>query len=320
MDKKYICSIDLGGTKILTALIDSNNKIFCRVKVPTDAEKGKNHIVQCIVESINKALKEINISEEQIKAICLGVPGTVNPHSGVIGVAPNLNLINFNIKNAIQKYFNIPVLIENDVNLGGLGIKTVEFKNKVNNMLVVFIGTGIGGALFFNGKIYRGSSFYAGEIGHIKVSDNGEVSLQAKSSTFELLASRPAIVNYIKKEIAKGKKSILKGAIKKGKIKSKMLSEAVKKNDRVTIKSITRASKIIGRVLGSITTLLNIDTIVLGGGVIEAMGDKILPVVQDNFYKTVLPEPGKFCKIVTTKLADDAALFGGIALAKEFLE
>ncbi|MBN2572184.1 MAG: ROK family protein [Ignavibacteriales bacterium] len=318
MEKKYICSIDLGGTKILTAIIDSENKIICRVKVPTDVEKGKKYIIQCIAESVTNAMTETDLKENQIRAICLGVPGTVNPHTGVIGVAPNLKIKNFNIKNALQKYFNIPVLIENDVNLAGLGIKTLELKNKVNNMMVVFIGTGIGGAFFFNGQLYRGSTYFAGEIGHIKVSESGELNSRPRSSTFELLAGRPAIVEYIKKEIENGKKSILKNSIKKQKIKSKMLSDAVNKGDKVTLKSITKASKIVGSVLGSITTLLNIDTIVLGGGVIEAMGEIMLPIIKENFNETVLTEPGKCAKIILTNLGDDAALFGGIALAKEF--
>ncbi|MBN1638882.1 MAG: ROK family protein [Ignavibacteriales bacterium] len=320
MNNEYICSVDLGGTKILTALMDAHNKIICRVKVATDVEKGKNFIVKCIAESIKDATSQTNLKEEQIKAICLGVPGTVNPRTGVIGVAPNLKIKNFNIKNALQKYFNIPVLIENDVNLGGLGIKIIELKDKVNNMLVVFVGTGIGGAFFFNGQLFRGSTYYAGEIGHIKVAEMGDLDTKPESSTFELLAGRPAIVEYIKKEIGKGKKSILKSVIKKQKIKSKNLADAVSKKDKIAVKSITKASKIIGAVLGSITTLLNIDTIVLGGGVIEAMGDSMLPIIKDSFYAAVLPEPGKYVNIITTKLGDDAALYGGIALVEEFLK
>ncbi len=180
MNKEYVITIDLGGTKILSALIDEKRNIVAKIKLATDSNKGADYLVECIAQSVKELLEKTKISEKKIKALSLGVPGTVNPESGIISVAPNLNIKNYNIKEALQKYFNIPVLLENDVNMAGLGIKIFEYNNKVNNMLVVFVGTGIGGALFFNGKMYRGSSFYAGEIGHIKVNKNGSFSAAPK--------------------------------------------------------------------------------------------------------------------------------------------
>jgi len=211
------------------------------------------------------------------------------------------------------------VLIENDVNLAGLGIKKFEFDDKVNNMLIVFVGTGIGSALIFNGHLYRGSSFYAGEIGHIKIDGNGNLSSKSKT-TFEQTASRTAIVEKITKEIKSGKKSKLNKIIKKGKkIKSGALAKAIKANDKLVISEIEKGCDVIGRVLGSITTLLNLDTIVLGGGVVEAAGEFMLPKIISSFYESVLPEPGKAVKIVLTKLGDDAPLYGGAALVDEFI-
>jgi len=290
-----------------------------REKVPTDLQKGSLQLVKDIAESVKVLMEKTGVKEEQISAICLGVPGTVSPESGIIGNAPNLGIKNFNIKKAMQKFFNIPVLIENDVNLGGLGIKKYELHDKVNNMLVVFVGTGIGGALFFDGKIYRGSSFFAGEIGHMVVSPEGLLEGNKKKLSFEGVASRTAIVNAIKKDIKAGAKSVITELTKGGKpIKSKTLLQALTKKDKLVTLHLNKASKVIGNVLGSIVTLLNIDTIVLGGGVIEAMGKQMLPKIIDAYNKAVLPEPGKIVKIVATKLGDDAALYGGLALAEEF--
>jgi glucokinase len=317
--KEFIISIDLGGTKILSALINNKKEIISREKVATKFRKGPQQLVKDIVESVHMLFEKSGVGEDKIRAICLGVPGTVNPITGVIGNAPNLEIKNYNIKKALQKHFNIPVLIENDVNLGGLGIKTYEMNDKVNNMLVVFIGTGIGGALFFDGKIYRGSSFFAGEIGHMLVSPEGLLLGTKKKTTFEGIASRTAIVKAILKDIKAGKKSIISELTKDKKaIKSKVLLQAMLKKDKVVQTQINKASKVIGTVLGSLVTLLNIDSIVLGGGVIEAMGKFMLPVIQKEFAKAVLPEPGKIVTITATKLGDDAALFGGLALADEF--
>jgi len=321
MQQKFIISIDLGGTKILSALINSKNEIISRHKIATDVAKGKEGIVESIVESIKKLMAGNEITERNLKAVCLGVPGTVNPYTGIISNAPNLGIKNFNIKEAILKHISIPILIENDVNLAGLGIRKMELKNEINNVLIVFIGTGIGGALFFDGKIYRGSSFYAGEIGHIKIDPNGNFTSSNKSTTFELSAARPALVKAIKKDLNKTKRK-LKVDVKSAKktLKSKGLALALKNGDAIVIKHISKSCKVTGTVLGSITTLLNLDTIVLGGGVIEAMHGYMLPKIKESFSKAVLNEPGKGVKIFATKLGDDAPLYGGIALAEEFLD
>lgn len=319
LKKDYVISIDVGGTKILSCLVSTDQKILGRVKEITDITKGNEHLINIIAGSINKLLSGSNIKEDQVKAIALGVPGTVNPQTGILAEAPNLGIKDFNFKEALQRHFNIPVLLENDVNLWGLGILFHEFKNEAKNMLIVCPGTGIGGALIFDGKLYRGSSFYAGEIGHMLVDEKGKLSGGSKSKSFEQLASRTAIVRSIIKDIKKGKSSNILEFTKGNKIKSSALSKAVASGDKLVIKHIKGSCKIIGGLLGSLTTLLNVDTIVLGGGVIEAMGDFMLPEIKKAFDKAVLPEIGNEVKMVNTKLGDDAPIYGGIALAKEFL-
>ena len=319
MEKKYVITIDVGGTKILSCLVSTEYEILGRVKEVTDISQGNDHLVNTIAGTITKLLTNHNIKEKEVKALSLGVPGTVNPESGILADAPNLGIKDFNFKEALQKHFKIPVLLENDVNLWGLGILHHEFRNKAKNMLVVCPGTGIGGALVFDGKLYRGSSFYAGEIGHMLVDAKGKLSVSSKAKTFEDQASRTAIVKGIQKDMKAGKKSNILNFTKGKKIKSSALAKAVASGDKLVIKHVKRACKITGTLLGSLTTLLNVDTIVLGGGVIEAMGDFMLPEIQKAFDKAVLPEPGKEVKIVNTTLGDDAPIYGGLALAEDFL-
>lgn len=320
MKKEYVVAIDVGGTKILTALINENKKIVDRIKQATDSTKGPEFIVECISDSVKKLLKQANVKIEQVKAFSLGVPGTVNPESGIIASAPNLNVVKFNIREHLQKDFDVPIFLENDVNMAGLGIKIYEYDNKVNNMLVVFVGTGIGGAIFFNGKMYRGSSFYAGEIGHMKVNGKGFLSNNGDAVGFENIASRSAIVNSII-EKSKKQKSFLSKYINKGeKIKSKHLAKAIDKDDKLVKEVVSDACEVIGTLLGSITTLLNLDTIVIGGGAVEANEDFMLPRIRKAFDKAVIKEAGKIVKIKGTKLGDDAPLYGGLGLAEEFLK
>lgn len=314
--KKYCVSIDLGGTKVLIALIDEKNKIVQRHKIPTETDIKTQALFKKISDNLNFVLLSNNVGIEDLKFISIGVPGTVDIEAGKIINAPNLKVKNFEVRKELKKYFpDTPVFLENDVNMTALGIARFEFKDKLKNAIVVSVGTGIGSAFIFDKKLYRGSSYFAGEIGHIKID-----MTNSSSKTFENIASRTAMVTNLTEDYKNGAKTILTPLFKEGKkIKSKSLADAVIKNDELTLKHLKHSCKIIGNVLGNIATLLNIDTIILGGGVIQALGDKMLPEIKANFSKAALNESGKIVKIKITKLGDDAPLMGGIALAEEFI-
>ncbi len=321
MQEKFIVSIDMGGTKILASVINSKKGIIARQKKPTDIENGTRVYVKDIAELVKKVIKNSKLNPKSIVAVCLGVPGSVNPVTGVIGLAPNLGIKNYKMKAELEKLVPYPVLLENDVNLGALGIKNFGVGKDATNMLAVFVGTGIGGGIVIDKKMYRGNTFVAGEIGHMLVQKNGPKCGCGKKGCFEALASRTAIVNNIIYDIKKLKKpSSLSELVKSNqRIKSGALRNAIEKKDKVVTKRINEACEVIGDVLASVCNLMNFDKIVLGGGVIEALGDFMLPKIKEQFDKQVFDAAGKGVKIVPSKLADDAAIFGGLALAEEFL-
>lgn len=321
MLEKFIVSIDMGGTKILASIINSKNGIIAREKISTAIGKSAKEYVLDIAMVYEKVIQKAGLKDNQIVALCLGIPGSVNPYKGTIGIAPNLGLKNFDIKSNLEKLVKHKVLIENDVNLAALGIKEFGVGKNAKNMLAVAIGTGIGGGIIINEKLYRGSSFIAGEIGHIVIDKDGPLCGCGKKGCFEAIASRTAIVKNIISDVKKlKKKSILEKQIKAGeRIKSKSLLNAIKKNDKVVIKRINESAETVGRTLGSINNLMNFDLIVLAGGLMEAVGKYYLPIVKQSFKETSLKESIKTTKIVLSKLADDAAIYGGLALTKEFL-
>lgn len=320
MVNKSIISVDMGGTKILASIVNSEKGIIGSVKKSTNPNSSESEYIDALADIIKDAIDEVGIKHRNIPAVCLGVPGSVNPHTGVIGLAPNLGLKNFNIKKKLQEKISIPVLIENDVNLGAIGIKNFGIGKKATNLLAVFIGTGIGGGLILNGKIYRGSNFVAGEIGHILVDKNGPVCGCGNIGCFEAVASRTAMVNKIIDDINSGEESLLASKVNANeKIKSKSLATAVMGNDKVVVKRITEGCGVIGGVLASLANLMNFDMIVLGGGLIEALGDFMMPEIESAFHNHILSASAEGLKIVQSKLGDDAAIWGGISLAEEFL-
>ncbi len=321
MQEKYIVSVDMGGTKILASVLNTEKGIIARQKKPTNINSGTKIYVKDIAEIVKKVVVGSKLKKENIAAVCLGVPGSVNPITGVIGHAPNLGIKNYKMKSELEKLIPYPVLLENDVNLGALGIKSYGVGKKSVNMLAVFVGTGIGGGVIINGKIYRGFNFVAGEIGHMLVQKNGPKCGCGKKGCFEALASRTAIVNHIISDVKKlKKKSVLSDLIKSNqRIKSGALKNAIDKKDKVVTQRITEACEVIGDVLGSVCNLMNFDMIVLGGGVIEALGDFMMPIIKLEFNNHVFDAAAKGVKIVPSKLGDDAAIYGGLALAEEFL-
>jgi glucokinase len=321
LENNYIISIDTGGTKTLAGVINSKEGIIARIKRPAESGKNSKGYVNSIVEIVSDLIVKTNLKRKNIKAICIGIPGALNPNTGIVSMAPNIGLKNINIKEILQKKIHIPILIENDVNLGVLGAYKFGEAKKSKNMLSIFIGTGIGGGIIIDGKIYRGSDFSAGEIGHVTVDKKGPICGCGKRGCFETYASRTAIAKNIVAEMKSKKKTVIKKLISPNKpIKSRMLAAAVKAKDRIVIKHISNACETIGLVLANSTNLMNFDMIVLGGGLIEALDYFMLPKIKESLKKYSLKEASKNLKIIANDLGDDVALYGGIALAEEFLK
>lgn len=320
MPNDYIVSIDMGGTKQLASVINSSDGIIARIKQSTVQQASERDYVKSIVKITKNVIKTAKVEKDQIKAVCLGIAGSVNPYNGTIYLAPNLGLKNFNIKKLLENEINYPVLLENDVNLAALGIKFFEVDKSSQNLLAVFVGTGIGGGLILNGKLYRGSNFVAGEIGHILVKKDGAVCGCGKRGCFETIASRTAITNKIINDVKNGKESTLAKMIEEGAIiKSKSLAKAVRAGDEIVTRHIIDGCDVIGGVLASITNSLNLDTIVLGGGLVEALGYFMVPQIKESLEQHILDEALTGLEIKETKLGDDAAIYGGIKLVEEFL-
>lgn len=310
----------MGGTKILAAAINSRDGIIARIKKPTQPAVSKNAYVKKLADTVNELIEKNGLSTKNIKAVSIGFPGSLNPFTGMLVEAPNLGVTNFALKSLLQKKISFPVLIENDVNLAALGIKKFGVAKDAKNALIVFFGTGIGGALIFDGTLYRGSAYSAGEIGHIKIKSHNELCGCGYRGCFESIASRSAIVKKIQQDIKSGKKSVVTQLIKPpDKIKSDTLARAVKLKDKVVIKRLEEACNVSGTVLANINTLLNLDMIVLGGGVIEAMEKFMVPRIIESFNRSVLTSSVKGLTIKASKLGDKSALYGGIVLAEEFL-
>lgn len=314
--KKHFIGVDVGGTKISAALVNEAGNILARTKTATPLKANGKAISKVIIEAIKSVQQEH--SSKKISGIGMGIPGVVQPQSQEILVTPNIQLAGFPLKKIISKTFKTNVRMDNDVNCGLMGEYWLGAARKKKNVIGLFPGTGIGGAIINEGKLVTGSQGAAGELGHMIMQINGPQCSCGNKGCLEALASRWAIQRDLQQAIKAGRKSLITELCKDhpAVIKSKALSHAIERKDPVITEIMTRAALVLGQACASITHLLNPQMIVLGGGVIEACGDFLIPRIQkavnsDPFFKKF-----KACPIVAAKLKDDATILGAAALIK----
>lgn len=316
MNSKYFIGADVGGTKISAALVSANGEILSRAKTETPPKANGKEILKVIIKTIQEACEE----HPSIKpsGIGLGIPGIADPQSQEILVTPNIRLAGFPLKAALLKQFKTKIVIDNDVNCGLLGEQWLGAARKTKHVIGLFPGTGIGGAVVINGQLVTGSQGAAAELGHMIMEINGPQCSCGNKGCLEAMASRWAIQRDIRAAIKSGRKSVITELSKSlSVIKSKAIRQALKEKDPVVTEIMLRAARILGNACVSINHIFNPEMIVMGGGVIEACGDFLLPKIRkitshDPFFKKFRP-----CQIVEAQLKDDAVLVGAVALARD---
>ena len=302
--KKYSIGIDLGGTKILTALVNrETGAVEEHVKKKTKKEKGTQNILRKMLESIDELLATSGISSDKINSIGVGAAGQIDRKNGIIIGAPNLDCYNLNIKQILYDKFNIPVYVGNDVEIAAIGEQKFGAGKGCNDFVCVFVGTGVGSSIVKNGKIIYGATGTAGEIGHIIVDLNGRQCACGAHGCLEAYASRSAIEKRIEGALKKGRKSCILDYLEPGKsITSSMIQKSIEREDELVVQCVTEASEYLSGGLASIINFINPELIILGGGLIEAV---------DYFYqKTIKKAKAKSLPVPAEKIQFKKAVLG----------
>ena len=317
-----VIGVDMGGTKILSAVIDAEGNILGTAKVPTKADAGTSVVIDRIADSIQKAIGTSGVNETSIEAVGIGAPGPLDPETGVVIFAPNLGWRDVPLKAELEARVGIPTFVDNDVNIGTLGEHAFGAGKGVQNIVGIFVGTGIGGGIILQGELFHGASKTAGEIGHIIVKADGPRCGCGRRGCLEALASRTAMTKQFQKAIKKkGKKSVI-SKLTNGDlsaIRSGVLAKAIRANDKLTLKIFKKATKYLGIGIGSIVNFLNPEMIILGGGVVEALDDTFLDNIRAAAGKYALPNTLDGVQIVRAKLGDNSGILGAAALARQRL-
>lgn len=318
-----VLGIDLGGTKILAAVVAEGKTILGRAKRATPAKEGGDAIVATIVDAIHQALAESGRSIDEIAAVGVGSPGPLDPKTGVILFSANLNVHNFPIAAELSmRLAGKPVVLRNDVRVGGNGEFRLGAGVGYRSLIAAFVGTGIGGCLVMDGKIVEGSTGNAGELGHVVIKAGGPECGCGNRGCLEVFASRTAIAKRVTKAVRKGVHTVLAGKIdkKSGRLKSGDIAHAFEQGDAVAVKEVCRAAHYLGMGLGGLVNVFGPEIVIVGGGVTEALGAPFVDLVRTSLRKAALVDPDGRVKVEAALLGDDAGVLGAALFALDVAE
>ncbi len=312
MSELYL-GIDMGGTLIKMAVVDSKANVVEETSVYTDIKASPKTVIKNIAD-IFKKFKNY----DKVKSIGVGIAGDVDYKKGLVRFSPNLpKWKNIQLKKELEKLTKKTVYVDNDANTASIGAFWLDIKNKADNMVCVTLGTGVGGGIIINKKLYRGSSGTAGEIGHITVEAKGRKCNCGNSGCSETYIG----VKHIIKEavnILKTKKSkyIMKLAENNVKnITPKLLSQAALKGDIVANHVWNNVGEKLGILLASLINIFNPDNIVLCGGISNA-GKLLMIPAKKEIKARAFKTSANACKIVISKYTSKLGVVGAAMLVK----
>lgn len=312
MMSRYIFGVDLGGTTVKMGLFTDKGEVLDKWEIVTDKSDNGAKILPDIAESIKKKQAEKNIAKEDVIGVGLGAPGPVDS-KGMIYKAPNLGWGVFNVSEELGRLSGFHVKTGNDANVAALGEMWMGGGKGYDSLVMVTLGTGVGGGVIVEGRLIAGSTGAGGEIGHIRMIDDEEETCGCgNKGCLEMYASATGIVRLAKRRLAKDDKaSVLRGRD----ISCKDVWDAVKDKDEIATEVAEQFGQILGKGLASIACVVNPEAFVIGGGVSKA-GTIILDYIEKNYNETAFGG----CKNAVFKLAtlgNDAGIYGAAKLVLE---
>lgn len=313
--------VDVGGTKILAALVRPSGKILARSRCSTPRTENPEDVLAALLDMIRSILAEAKLDAKALAAIGVAVPGIVDPVSGHIVVTPNMNLSGFPLAERLQAAFETHIVLGNDVNLGTLGEQWLGAAAMADSAVGIFVGTGIGGGIINERKLVTGHSGAAAEVGHLLMHRDGPLCGCGGRGCLEAFASRTAIERDIRQAVAIGRKTVLTRVVGAdlSVIRSSVLKRAIAENDALVKEVVGHAAQILGEACVQIRHLLDPEMIILGGGLVESCKSFILPIVQQAIAADPLMKSQTSGRVVVSTLGDDAVVLGAVALAQQSL-
>jgi glucokinase len=310
---------DLGGTKMLAYLFDQDMNVIASQKLKTGSDRGPGLVAERIIDLTRTILADTNVNERSILGMGIAVPGVIDFDEGVVKQAPNLGMVEFPLARILRQELPFPIYLDNDVNAGTWGEYRRGAGRGYRHVLGVFPGTGIGGGLILDGKLYRGAGGAAGEIGHMIIQPGGTICGCGQEGCLEALASRKAMSKDALGMVAAG--VLPAGFEDYGTDLAAYTSSFFLKAETAGIPEIQaiteRAARYLGMGIANLVNLLNPECVIIGGGLVEKLGESYRSAVERSMRAHAMAYPGNAAAVVAASLGDDAVPVGAAMLASD---
>lgn len=309
---KYTIGIDLGGTNIAVGLVNEQRRIVATLSTPTNAERPYEEIIKDMGATINKIIEDNGISLDDIKYIGIGAPGVLDNNKGTVNDNSNIHWEDYPIRSELQKYIDKPVFLGNDANVAAWAEYNLGCGKGTQNFLMLTLGTGVGGGIVLNGKLYVGSHSIGAEIGHTLFKAGGNKCGCGNYGCVEAYCSATALIKTALKDLDKNTDSLI---AKAEKVNARIIVDAAKDGDEYAVKLFNEYTDNLAQVVASIINFLDPDVIALGGGVANS-GDFLLDPVRAKVRNYVAFSKMMGTKILKAEMGNDAGIIGAALLGE----
>lgn len=317
-DERIYVGVDLGGTKILAVAFDSKLKVLASEKAKTPRDANASSVVAALTEAVREVIASAGNGLE-LGGVGVSVPGPLDRAKGIVRFTPNMGFKDYKLGQELSGLFGAPAYLENDVQAGVYGeLRAGALRGKLN-AVGVFVGTGIGGGIVIDGKLYRGATGSAGEVGHMILHEGGAACGCGNYGCLEALASRTAMAKDAIGQSATGKAPALYALAGSDlrKCRSSILFEAIEAGDKGVKKAVERAASWLGVGLANLVHILNPEAIVVGGGVVMRFGQKFLDRAIASMEEHLMPGLSGTALVLLSELGDLAVPTGAACVALE---
>ncbi|SMC24196.1 glucokinase [Desulfacinum hydrothermale DSM 13146] len=318
MKDKCVIGVDIGGTHMRCALMDRKGTVLAFRKDRSRSDEGPEALTRRLVQQCRDLLADGGLSNARLGAVGLGVAGKLDTASGTILFSPNLpSLAGFPLAVRVQEALQVPVAMENDANVFGLGEAWLGKARNVSNWIGVTLGTGVGGCFFANGRLWQGDRLgFSGEIGHMIVDPQGPECACGQKGCLEAHASATALVQGVRQaqKEAVPLSDLLQEALRRDQLTAHTIYRAARGGDPVARRLFARMGWALAVALSNLFTFLGISTAVIGGGV-SASWDQFAPAMLDYFQQVPSMLDPQSIHVHRTELEDRASIYGAASLA-----
>ncbi len=311
----YYIGIDIGGTNIACGIVDEECRIIASAKVKTNAPRPYEEILEAIKESVRAACAKAGISPSNAECIGMGCPGTCNRESGTVEYSNNLGFVNAPVGRDIEEAFGLKTYLDNDANAAAFGEFVAGAAKGSRNAVVITLGTGVGSGIIIDGKIYSGSNFAGGEIGHTVIVADGLPCTCGRNGCFEAYSSATGLIRMTSEAAALNPESLTARLIEQdGRVSARTAYKAMKQGDE-TGKAITeRYVKYLACGIANTINIFQPDILCIGGGVCNEGDTLLLPLRELVAEQIYSKNSAKNTEIVICSLGNEAGIIGAAML------